>query len=143
MLPTVSPWGVARFGSEYRGGAAETPATTASLVIVTVTSATALSAHARDGHVRRRTGLLFAAAGIGPAMLGGALAGRVPEALLTAAFALVAGGVALLVLRPRVTPDAAVTSCPGRAGPRLRGPGSAPSPASSASVGASSPYRHR
>ena len=74
-------------------------ATTASLVIVGVTSATALPAHARDGNVRWRTGLLFAAAGIGPAMLGSALAGRITEAVLTAAFAVVAGAAALRMLR--------------------------------------------
>ena len=91
-------------------------ATTASLVIVAVTSATALSAHARDGHIRWRTGLLFVAAGIGPAMMGGALAGRIPEAALTAAFALVAGAAALRMLRPRPLTDAIVPVRPGRAG---------------------------
>ncbi|OXY91662.1 sulfite exporter TauE/SafE family protein [Streptomyces diastatochromogenes] len=90
-------------------------ATTASLVIVTVTSATALSAHARDGHVRWRTGLLFAAAGIVPAMLGGALAGRVPGAALTAAFAVVAGTAAVRMLRPRAASDTAVPVRPDRA----------------------------
>jgi len=90
-------------------------ATTASLVIVTVTSATALSAHARDGNVRWRTGLLFAAAGIGPAMLGGALAGRIPEAALTAAFAVVAAVAALRMLRTRPPADTIVPVRPGRA----------------------------
>ncbi|WP_405653416.1 sulfite exporter TauE/SafE family protein [Streptomyces sp. NBC_00019] len=90
-------------------------ATTASLVIVAVTSATAMSAHARDGHVRWRTGLLFAAAGIGPAMLGGALAGRIPAAALTAAFAVVAGAAALRMLRTRPHPDTVVPVRPGRA----------------------------
>jgi uncharacterized membrane protein YfcA len=80
-------------------------ATTASLVIVTVTSATALVAHARDGQVRWRTGLLFAAAGIGPAMLGGALAGRLPDAALTVGFAVVAGAAAVRMLRPRPAVD--------------------------------------
>ncbi|WP_398875921.1 TSUP family transporter, partial [Streptomyces prunicolor] len=70
----------------YLLGFTPVAATTASLVIVAVISATAMSAHARDGNVRWRTGLLFAAAGIGPAMLGGALAGRVPAPVLTAAF---------------------------------------------------------
>ncbi|GAB1333470.1 sulfite exporter TauE/SafE family protein [Streptomyces sp. E-15] len=85
----------------YLLGFSPVAATTASLVIVSVTSATALSAHAREGHVRWRTGLLFAAAGIGPAMLGGALAGHLPAAPLTVAFALVAGAAAVRMLRPR------------------------------------------
>ena len=90
-------------------------ATTASLVIVTLTSVTALAAHARDGHVRWRTGLLFAAAGIVPAMLGGALAARIPAALLTAAFAVVAAVAALRMLRSRAAAEGAVTVQPGRA----------------------------
>ncbi|WP_367325765.1 sulfite exporter TauE/SafE family protein [Streptomyces sp. HUAS ZL42] len=90
-------------------------ATTASLVIVTVISVTAVIAHAREGHVRRRTGLLFAAAGIGPAMLGGAVAGRIPAAVLTAAFALVAGAAALRMLRTRPAAEGAAAVRPGRA----------------------------
>lgn len=92
----------------YLLGFTPVAATTASLVIVTVTSATALSAHARDGHVRWRTGLLFAAAGIVPAMLGGALAGRLPAGALTAAFAVVAGTAAMRMLRPRAASETAV-----------------------------------
>ncbi|MFG2881834.1 sulfite exporter TauE/SafE family protein [Streptomyces sp. NPDC048297] len=99
----------------YLLGFAPVAATTASLVIVAVTSATALSAHARDGHVRWRTGLLFAAAGIGPAMLGGALAGRLPAAALTSAFALVAVAASLRMLRPRPSSQAPVAVRPGRA----------------------------
>ncbi|WP_240134992.1 sulfite exporter TauE/SafE family protein [Streptomyces sp. MUM 178J] len=91
----------------YLLGFTPVAATTASLVIVAVTSAAALSAHARDGHVRWRTGLLFAAAGVGLAMLGGALAGRLPEAALTAAFGVVAAAAALRMLRLRPTSDAA------------------------------------
>ncbi|HEY8986571.1 MAG TPA: sulfite exporter TauE/SafE family protein [Streptomyces sp.] len=90
-------------------------ATTASLVIVTLTSVTALVAHARVGRVRWRTGLLFAAAGTGPAMLGGALAGRIPEAVLTAAFAVVAGAAAVRMLRSRPSGEDAVTVRPVRA----------------------------
>lgn len=83
----------------YLLGFGPAAATTASLVIVLVTSATALFAHARDGRVRWRAGLAFAAAGIGPALLGGALAGRVPQALLTGAFAILAAVVATRMLR--------------------------------------------
>jgi uncharacterized membrane protein YfcA len=99
----------------YLLGFSPVGATTASLVIVTVTSVTALVAHARDGHVRWPTGLLFTAAGIGPAMLGGALAARVPQAALTAAFALVAGAAAVRMLRSRAAAEGVVTVRPGRA----------------------------
>ncbi|MFM9372737.1 sulfite exporter TauE/SafE family protein [Streptomyces sp. Da 82-17] len=75
-------------------------ATTASLIIVTATSATALYAHARDGHVAWKTGVLFAAAGILPAFLAGAAAGHLPAAALTAAFAVVAALAAVRMLRP-------------------------------------------
>ncbi|GHE03248.1 sulfite exporter TauE/SafE family protein [Streptomyces alanosinicus] len=99
----------------YLLGFTPVAATTASLVIVSVTSATALSAHARDGHVRWRTGLLFAAAGIGPAMLGGALAGRLPAAVLTLTFALVAAVAALRMLRPGPAAENTAPVRPGRA----------------------------
>ena len=75
-------------------------ATTASLVIVTATSVTALAAHAREENVSWRTGSLFAAAGILPAMLTGVLAVRVPDAVLTSAFAVIAMVAALRMLRP-------------------------------------------
>ena len=99
----------------YLLGFTPVAATTASLVIVAATSATALSTHARDGNVRWRTGLLFAAAGIGPAMLGGALAGRLSVAVLTMAFAIVAAAASIRMLRPRSSADTAVPVRPGRA----------------------------
>ncbi|MFW6695682.1 sulfite exporter TauE/SafE family protein [Streptomyces sp. MAR4 CNX-425] len=95
-------------------------ATTASLVIVAVTSAAALAAHAAAGRVRWRTGLLFAAAGAGPAMLGGALAERLPAAVLTAAFAGVAAAAAVCVLRCRRGARGGAEDAPRTA------PGSAP-----------------
>ncbi|MEU7169571.1 TSUP family transporter, partial [Streptomyces morookaense] len=51
----------------YLLGFAPGAATTASLLIVTATSATALYAHARAGNVRWKAGALFAAAGLVPA----------------------------------------------------------------------------
>ncbi|WP_333762621.1 sulfite exporter TauE/SafE family protein [Streptomyces sp. IBSBF 2390] len=99
----------------YLLGFTPVAATTASLVIVTLTSATALTAHAREGHVRWRTGLLFAAAGIGPALLGGALAGHLPAAVLTVAFAAVAAAAAIRMLRPRTATDDVVAVRPGPA----------------------------
>ncbi|MER6261129.1 sulfite exporter TauE/SafE family protein [Streptomyces sp900105245] len=99
----------------YLLGFTPVAATTASLVIVTLTSATALTAHAREGHVRWRTGLLFAAAGIGPALLGGALAGHLPAAVLTVAFAAVAAAAAIRMLRPHTATDDVVAVRPGPA----------------------------
>jgi uncharacterized membrane protein YfcA len=99
----------------YPLGLTPVAATTASLVIVTATSATALYAHARDGNVRWRTGTLFAAAGTGPAMLGGAVAGRLPAALLTGAFAVVAAVAALRMLRPGSTTETGRPVRPTRA----------------------------
>ncbi|MEU2779428.1 sulfite exporter TauE/SafE family protein [Streptomyces sp. NPDC007162] len=72
----------------------------ASLVVVTVTSATALVAHAREGTVRWRAGALFAAAGIGPAAVGGLVSRHLPAALLNGAFAVLAAVAALRMLRP-------------------------------------------
>lgn len=99
----------------YLLGFSPVAATTASLVVVAVTSAVALTAHARDGHVGWRTGLLFAAAGTGPALLGGALAARLPDAVLTAGFALVAATAAVRMLRPRPTPPGDTAVRPARA----------------------------
>ncbi|GAA4685579.1 sulfite exporter TauE/SafE family protein [Streptomyces chumphonensis] len=83
----------------YLLGLTPAAATTASLLIVTATSLTALTAHARAGHVRWRAGALLAAAGLLPAAAAGAAATRLPQAALTGAFAVVAGVAAVLMLR--------------------------------------------
>ncbi|GGQ50594.1 sulfite exporter TauE/SafE family protein [Streptomyces flaveolus] len=98
-------------------------ATTAGLVIVTLTSVTALSGHARDGNVAWRTGLLFAAAGVVPAMLAGTLADRVPATALLVAFSVVAALAAARMLRSPATDPS------GRPGPPVR-------PAKAGAVGA-------
>ncbi|MFF5337730.1 sulfite exporter TauE/SafE family protein [Streptomyces sp. NPDC013181] len=90
----------------YLIGMPAADAITASLIIVTVTSVTSLAQHARDGNVAWRTGLLFASAGIVPAMLTGLAAGRLPQALLTLAFAGIAGVAALRMLRGPAAPAA-------------------------------------
>ncbi|MEU1434304.1 sulfite exporter TauE/SafE family protein [Streptomyces sp. NPDC005786] len=81
-------------------------ATTAALLIVIATSLTGLLAHARDGQVRWRTGGLFAVAGVVPAALAGALSVRIPSALLTAAFAVLAVVAGVRMLRTSGTPGA-------------------------------------
>ncbi|MFE0581010.1 sulfite exporter TauE/SafE family protein [Streptomyces sp. NPDC058874] len=90
-------------------------ATTASLVIVTATSATALYTHATSGNVRWRTGALFAAAGIPPAIATATLSARVPEAVLTAAFAVIAALAALAMFRPPATERQPRPARPARA----------------------------
>ncbi|GGS09128.1 UPF0721 transmembrane protein [Streptomyces aureoverticillatus] len=99
----------------YLLGFTPAAATTASLLIVTVTSASALYAHARAGHVRWRAGVLFAGAGIPPAAAAGAVAGRLPQAALTAAFAAVAALAGARMLRPGRT-DAEDAGGAGAAG---------------------------
>ncbi|MEV7477317.1 sulfite exporter TauE/SafE family protein [Streptomyces halstedii] len=84
----------------YLLGFTPAAATTASLLIVAATTATSLYAHARAGHVRWRAGAAFAAAGLVPAALAGAAATRLPQPVLTAAFAAVAALAAVRMLRP-------------------------------------------
>ncbi|MFF8036332.1 sulfite exporter TauE/SafE family protein [Streptomyces sp. NPDC016626] len=84
----------------YLLGFTPAAATTASLIIVTATSLTALYAHARTGNVRCKAGALFAAAGILPAAAAGAAASRLPQPVLTAAFAAIAALAAVKMLRP-------------------------------------------
>ncbi|MET9581839.1 sulfite exporter TauE/SafE family protein [Streptomyces sp. NPDC006539] len=86
----------------YLLGFTPAAATTAALLIVVATSLTGLVAHARDGHVRWRTGGLFAMAGIVPAAVSGALSVRIPAGVLTAAFAVLAVVAAVRMIRPRV-----------------------------------------
>ncbi len=81
----------------YLLGFTPAAATTASLLIVTATSLTALYAHARTGNVRWRAGALFAAAGLLPAAVAGVAAARLPQTVLTTAFAALA---AVRMLRP-------------------------------------------
>lgn len=84
----------------YLLGFGPVAAATGSLIIVATTSISSLVAHARDGNVRWRAGLLFAAAGIGPAMLGGLAAGHIPPPVLTVAFSMIAAVAAWRMLRP-------------------------------------------
>ncbi|MEU9154989.1 sulfite exporter TauE/SafE family protein [Streptomyces sp. NPDC048417] len=96
----------------YLLGFTPAAATTASLIIVTVTSLTALYAHARAGHVRWKAGAAFAAAGILPAAAAGAAATHMPQTVLTVAFATTAVFSAIKMLRP------ADTARPGSGGVR-------------------------
>ncbi|WP_371547887.1 sulfite exporter TauE/SafE family protein [Streptomyces sp. NBC_00554] len=93
----------------YLLGFSPAAATTASLIIVTATSATALYAHAVAGHVRWKAGAAFAAAGIVPAAMAGAVAARLPQSVLTAAFAGIAALAAIRMLGPAPSATATAT----------------------------------
>ncbi|MFJ4439863.1 sulfite exporter TauE/SafE family protein [Streptomyces sp. NPDC088923] len=84
----------------YLLGFSPSAATTASLLIVTATTATALYGHAREGAVAWRTGALFALAGIAPAFAAGTLADHLPQPALTCAFSAIAALAAVRMLRP-------------------------------------------
>ncbi|MFF8195719.1 sulfite exporter TauE/SafE family protein [Streptomyces bobili] len=100
----------------YLLGFTPAAATTASLIIVTATSLTALHAHARTGNVRWKAGALFAAAGLLPAAAAGAAASRLPQPVLTAAFAAIAALAAVKMLRTTpTTGPAAGEARPARA----------------------------
>ncbi|MCX2923280.1 sulfite exporter TauE/SafE family protein [Streptomyces sp. NEAU-W12] len=99
----------------YLLGLTPADAATTSLIIVVLTTVTALAGHARDGNVAWRTGLLFAAAGIVPAVIAGAAAGHLPQTVLTVAFAVIAALAALRMLRPAHAGTSGRVH-PGRAG---------------------------
>ncbi|MGY0071224.1 sulfite exporter TauE/SafE family protein [Streptomyces sp. QTS137] len=99
----------------YLLGFTPSDAATTSLIIVILTTVSALVGHARDGNVVWRTGLLFAAAGIVPAVIAGAVAGHLPQTVLTVAFAVVAALAALRMLRPAHAGTSGRVR-PGRAG---------------------------
>ncbi|MFF2743967.1 TSUP family transporter [Kitasatospora sp. NPDC058048] len=83
----------------YLLGLSPSDAGTTSLVIVTATSVTALARHAGTGAVQWRTGALFAAAGVLPAIGASMLAHRIPQPVLTSAFAVLAALAAAVMLR--------------------------------------------
>ncbi len=73
----------------------------ASLFVVAVTSLFGLIQHARAGRVRWRTGLIFGAAGMVGAFVGGQIGARLPGSLLLAAFAVMMAATAVAMLRGR------------------------------------------
>ncbi|MFB6945403.1 TSUP family transporter [Streptomyces sp. NPDC060286] len=83
----------------YVLGVAPADAGTTSLVVVTVTSVTALARHVGTGNIRWRTGALFAAAGVAPAIGASLFAHRIPQAVLTTAFAVLAALAVAVMLR--------------------------------------------
>ncbi|MGQ4268900.1 sulfite exporter TauE/SafE family protein [Nocardiopsis changdeensis] len=83
----------------YVAGLPPKEAIAVSLVVVGATSLVGAFAHARRGNVRWRTGLLFGAAGMGGAFLGGLAGGHVPGTVLMVAFALMMVATAAAMLR--------------------------------------------
>lgn len=73
----------------------------ASLFIVGVTSAVSVFAHARAGRVRWKTGLIFGAAGMAGAFLGGILGGYIPGPVLMVLFAVMMIATATAMIRGR------------------------------------------
>lgn len=100
----------------YLLGFSPAEATTASLIIVIVTSLTALLAHARAGTVRWRAGLLFATAGLLPAAAAGLLSAHIPAAVLTLTFAALAVLAGLHMLRRRTPAANGTVSAPRATG---------------------------
>ncbi|WP_027661292.1 sulfite exporter TauE/SafE family protein [Salinispora fenicalii] len=72
-----------------------------SLLVVGVTSVIGVLPHARAGRIRWRTGLLFGAAGMVGAYVGGRLAAFVPEAVLLTGFAVMMLATATAMIRGR------------------------------------------
>lgn len=87
----------------YVAGMPAREAIAASLLVVGVTSLSSLIVHTRHKRVRWRTGLIFGAAGMGGAFLGGLLGGRLPATVLMVAFALmmIATAAAMITKKAR------------------------------------------
>ncbi|MGW5877267.1 sulfite exporter TauE/SafE family protein [Nocardiopsis terrae] len=85
----------------YVAGMDPREAIAASLFVVGATSLVSVFAHARAGNVRWRTGLVFGAAGMAGAFLGGLAGGRIPGTLLMIAFALMMVATSVTMIRGR------------------------------------------
>ncbi|WP_017605549.1 sulfite exporter TauE/SafE family protein [Nocardiopsis alkaliphila] len=90
----------------YVAGMEPREAIATSLFVVGVTSLTGVVTHARAGNVRWRTGLVFGAAGMVGAFLGGLLGGHLPGTLLMVAFALMMVATAVAMMRAKKKPAA-------------------------------------
>lgn len=91
----------------YALGMEEKTAIAASLLVVGITSATVVVTHARVGNVEWRTGLIFAAAGMVGAALGGFAAAWIPAQVLLIAFAGMMFATSVAMIRGRRAPAAA------------------------------------
>lgn len=100
----------------YLAGVDPKPAIAMSLVVVGVTAAVALVPHARAGHVRWRTGLLFGSAGMAGAYAGGRLGSYLPGPVLMVAFGVMMLVTAVAMLRPSIRRVPAAVSAGSSAG---------------------------
>ena len=89
----------------YVAGFGPKEAIAASLFVVGVTSAVSVVSHARRGRVRWRTGLVFGAAGMAGAFVGGLLGGHIPGQILLIAFAVMMVATSIAMLRGRKKKD--------------------------------------
>jgi uncharacterized membrane protein YfcA len=89
----------------YVAGFEAKEAIAASLFVVGVTSAVSMLSHARGGRVMWRTGLIFGAAGMAGAFLGGLVGGHVPGQILLIAFAIMMVATSVAMLRGRKKKD--------------------------------------
>ena len=85
----------------YVAGFEAKEAIAASLFVVGVTSVVSVISHARKGRVMWRTGLIFGAAGMAGAFVGGLLGGHIPGQILLIAFAIMMVATSLAMLRGR------------------------------------------
>ena len=85
----------------YVAGFEAKEAIAASLFVVGVTSAVSVLSHARGGRVLWRTGLVFGAAGMAGAFVGGLLGGHIPGQILLIAFAVMMVATSVAMLRGR------------------------------------------
>jgi uncharacterized membrane protein YfcA len=92
-------------------------ATTASLIIVAVTSLVGVAAHLRAGRVQVRAGIVFGVLGAGGAFAGSRLSASISPDVLLAAFSVVMVGAAVTMLRRQRASTVAVTPArPGASG---------------------------
>lgn len=94
----------------YVAGLDPKEAIAASLFVVGATSAVSAIAHARNGRVKWRTGLVFGAAGMAGAFLGGLLGGHIPGTILMIAFALMMVATSIAMIRGRKNKAQGVTT---------------------------------
>lgn len=98
----------------YVAGLEPKQAIAGSLFVVGVTSLVSVLLHSRHGTVRWRTGLIFGAASMVGALLGGVVGGFLPGTLLLIAFAVMMLFTAWAMIRPKKTQPAASSSRSGR-----------------------------
>ncbi|MCI2266888.1 sulfite exporter TauE/SafE family protein [Sediminivirga luteola] len=85
----------------YVAGMDPKEAIAASLFVVGVTSAFSVISHARNHRVRWRTGLIFGAASMAGAFLGGLLGGHIPGTVLMIGFAVMMVATSVAMIRGR------------------------------------------